>query len=344
MEQTIKKKICDQPGCKILEGGSCLEGIDVVTAECPHFIHRELSNSTTEAPNSTSITKPFVLKKKTAVQLFTGRELSFNQISLIADCYDNRLIAIIGESGSGKTTLLAEFFTSFQRGAFCTYLFAGSYTQIGFEERAFHATLASGNLKPKTERTKSKEFSFLHLSIKRDDQLSAPASHLLFSDISGETIRDAKTSTILMRSLKTLKSADFILFLIDGEKLANLSTRSLAIEDAKMFIQKAIDENIFDNKTILKVAISKWDFLSDDSSFDWQTKIEHPFRQRFEKALGLLEFTRIAARSENPKIPAAYGICDLLNGWLSYDFSEELLLKEEVQKSSRVFHNYTIPA
>lgn len=340
MEQTIKKKACDQPGCKILEGGTCLEGIDVATSECPHFILREVFSSTNEVHDLQTKTKTTVTKKKSAVQLFTGRELSQTQNSLVTNSYDNRLIMIVGESESGKTTLLAEFFISLQKNSLCKYLFAGSFTQIGFEERAFHATLASGNLKPKTERTKSKDFSFLHLSLKHEDRLHEPASHLLFSDTSGETFRDAKTSTILMQQLTALKSADFTLFLIDGEKLATSSSRHVTIEAAKTLIQKAISENIFDKKTNLKVAIAKWDFLVDDTSFDWRAKIEQPFRQRFEQYLGVLNFTRIAARSDNAKVPAGFGICELFDEWLNYDLSEEIAFEEKSTALDRNFHKY----
>lgn len=343
MEETIKKKICNQPGCKILEGGSCLEGIDVNNDDCPHYILRDISNLIEETSNTTTKSRPLIQKKKIAVQLFTGRELAQGQTTLITNAYNNRLIAVVGESECGKTTLLAEIFINLQKGKFCKYLFAGSQTQIGFEERAFHATLASGNLKPKTERTKSKEFSFLHLMLKHENQLKETASHLLFADISGETFRDAKTSTVLMRELKTLKSADFTILLIDGEKLAKLSTRSLVIEDAKTFIQKAINENIFDKKTNLKVAIAKWDFLCDDDSFDWRAKIEQPFKLRFEQHLGVLDFTRIAARSDNSKVPPAFGICDLLNEWLTHEVYEDFVLPERSVKTDRSFHRYKFP-
>ena len=114
MEQMFIKKNCDQPGCKILEGGTCLDGFNLATEECPHFKEREITKSDIKA-------KPIVVNKKTAVQLFTGRELSQANNTIVTDSFDNRLIMIVGESESGKTTFLAELFINFQKGSFCKY-------------------------------------------------------------------------------------------------------------------------------------------------------------------------------------------------------------------------------
>jgi len=337
MEQTVEKKICHQAGCNILEGGSCLEGIDVTKNECPHFYLDETIEVEQEDESSE---KP---EKKRVFHLFTGKEMSFPETSIITNNYDCRLIVVVGESESGKTTLLAEYFINLQKGPFCKYLFAGSLTQIGFEERCFKATVASENISPKTERTKSLEFGFLHLALKHKDRMTVPARHFLFSDISGERFRDAKMSTTLMRELTVLKAADFVIFLIDGEKIADLNSRALTIENAKTFIQKALDEQIFDFNTNLKIALAKWDFLSEDSSFSFEAKIIKPFGERFSSRLKSLEFTKIAARSKTKKIHSGMGLCELLNQWDTTDIG---LLTNEVENhvnSDRAFHRFTFP-
>lgn len=337
MEQTQEKKICHQKGCKILEGGSCLEGIDVIRHECPHFYLTEVPENDQNNTDDSQSEK----KKKNVVQLFTGKEMTFSETEIITNNNDCRLIVIVGESESGKTTLLSEYFINFQKGKFCKYLFAGSLTQIGFEERCFKATIESGNKDPKTERTKSREFSFLHLAVKPESELVKPPRHFLFSDISGETFRDAKTSTIIMKELAVIKAADFVLFLIDGEKIADLNSRSWVIEEAKTFIQKALDERIFDLNTNLKVAMAKWDYLSDDSSFDFESKIQRPFKDRFESRLGTLQFTVIAARSKNSKVPAGLGLCELMEEWDDKDISSTVTEPVYKVSSDRLFQRFT---
>lgn len=337
MEAQIKK-ICHQPGCKILEGGSCLESIDVTKDECPHF-YADSQNDNVKGENFND--QP---KQSTSIKLFTGRELSFEETSIITNRYDSKLIAIVGESKSGKTTLLAEYYINLQKKPIKEFYFAGSKTQTGFEERCFYATLGSKANKPDTRRTQSREFSFLHLALKHKDELDKDPTHFLISDISGETFREAKGSTVLMKDLTILKAADFILFIIDGEKIAAKATRALSIEEAKTFIQKALDENIFDSNTNLKVAVSKWDFLHSDSSFDFADKIERVFKERFESRLGRIEFTKLAARSENAGIEAGYGLYDLLKSWKTEDTNESISERPEIkQSSSRVFYKYSLP-
>jgi hypothetical protein len=337
MEQKVEKKICHQPGCKILEGGSCLEGIDVTKNECPHFYVDETNEGKQEVD---VYVEP---QKKHLINLFTGKEMSFSETSIITNSKDCKLIVVVGESKSGKTTLLAEYFINFQKGPFCNYLFSGSLTQIGFEERCYKAAVESGNENSDTVHTRSMEFSFLHLSLKPEDEISKPSHHFLFSDISGERFRDAKMSTILMRELTIMKAADFVLFLIDGEKIANLNTRSLAIEEAKTFIQKALDEQIFDLNTNLKIALSKWDFLSEDTSFSFENRIKKPFRDRFSTRLKILDFTEIAARPKDNKIPAGMGLCKLLAEWDNTNISTHSNDMEKSVNSDRAFHRFTSP-
>lgn len=335
MEQIVEKKICHQAGCKILEGGSCLEGIDVTKNECAHFYLDETNEVELEEDS------PKKLQKKHVVHLFTGKEMSFPETSIITNNNDCRLIIVVGESDSGKTTLLAEYFINLQKGPFCNYLFAGSLTQIGFEERCFQATVASENIAPKTERTKSMEFGFLHLSLKPKDKITYPAHHFLFSDISGERFREAKTSSTLMRELTVVNAADFVIFLINGEKIADLNIRALTIEDAKTFIQRALDEQIFDSSTKLKIVLTKWDCLCEDSSFNFETRIIKPFSERFSLRLKSLEFTKIAARSKNSKIPSGMGLCELLTEWVTSDLNLLTNKVENPVNSDRFFHRFT---
>lgn len=337
MEAQIKK-ICHQPGCKILEGGSCLESIDVTKDECPHFYAESQNDEVIDDKNNIQA------KQSTSIKLFTGRELSFEEISMITNRYDSTLIAIVGESKSGKTTLLAEYYINLQKQPIKDFYFAGSKTQTGFEERCFYATVGSKAKKPDTGRTQSREFSFLHLALKHQDELDEEPTHFLISDIWGERFREAKGSTALMKELKILKAADFVLFIIDGEKIATKATRALTIEEAKTFIQKALDENIFDLNTNLKVAVSKWDFLHSDSSFDFSDKIERVFKERFKSRLGKIEFTKLAARSENIGLEAGYGLYDLLKSWKNKCANKQTSEISEIkQSSSRAFHKYSLP-
>ena len=88
------KKICHQPSCKILEGGSCLESIDVTIEECPHFYADSQNDEVNDEKNNEQI------KQSTSIKLFTGRDLSFKETTIVTNRYDSKLIVIVGESKS----------------------------------------------------------------------------------------------------------------------------------------------------------------------------------------------------------------------------------------------------
>lgn len=309
MDEQGKKKICHQKGCKILEGGSCLEGIDTNQQECPHFYFED---ETTTIADSVAEKQEV---KKIGIQLFTGAELSLPETALVTNKFDSTLVVIIGESKSGKTTLLAEYFINFQKGPFKNFSFAGSLTQVGFEQRCFLATLGSRAKKPDTFKTGSMEFNFLHLALKNNNLPEQEIRHLLLSDISGERYREAKKSSTLMKGLKIVRQADFVLFMIDGHKVAAPATRAVTIDNAKTFIQMALDNDVFDSNTKLKVAMSKWDYLEDDSTFSFEERIEKAFTDQFASRLGSLEFTKIASRTHKQSVPAGLGMHKLLEEW-----------------------------
>lgn len=336
MELINDKRVCHQEGCKILEGGSCLEGIDVTKDVCPHFY---LESDNIDSSENNKINE----SQTNNIKLFTGKEMTFSETAIITNNNDVIFIAIVGESKSGKTTLLAEYFINFQKGPFYDYYFAGSMTQIGFEERIFLATVGSKARRPDTFRTLSKEFNFLHLALKQKNKLQDNPIHYIISDISGERFREAKVSSASMKELHTLKSADHILFLINGQKLADKTTRSLTIEDAKTFIQKALDEGIFNESTNLKIAVSKWDYLEQDLTFNYNERIVNGFNERFKSRLSKLSFIKIAARSHITSLQAGLGLNDLLQEWEVVDIQ---LTENKVQIERtrlRAYNNYTFP-
>ena len=255
-------RACKQPGCNVREDGSCLEGLEHL--ECPHFYwseddHEIEEDVDTEIPS-------VVVKASNKVNVFEGTELSVDRISSITNKYTCELIVILGDLGSGKTTLLATIFDLFQTGYLKNYLFAGSMTQKGFEMRCHHSRMLSGGTKAETERTKTREFKILHIGIKSIEH--SLVKHFLLSDISGETIQEARNSSSAMKEqLNIVKQANHIIYIIDGEKLSS-SLRASTIMDSELFIQSALDNNIFTKETVLNILISKWDKLESIPSFN----------------------------------------------------------------------------
>lgn len=330
----MQKKVCTQIGCKMHEDGKCLEGLPI--NECPHVSYESETNDENEEEANNESKEVFAAKTPKPIKLFDGNELNYKDLGIITNNIETNLVVIIGESECGKTTLLAELFNAFQKGSFEDLQFAGSLTQRGFETRCFLSTVASNSKSPDTVRTTSKEFNFLHLRLKRDNRFI----NFLLSDVSGERFRDARNSSVDMKSLELLKVAENLLLIIDGEGLNDNRKKALTVENIKMFIKRAIDEGILDKNTKLKIAISKWDILHNNSQFDFDKDIIAEFNSEFLSCLKDISFIKIASRSKTQDIENGLGLYDLLNDWDKNlgNNSESSMIQYE--KNDRYINNY----
>ena len=284
-------KNCDQENCTVRKDGKCLEGIEDIS-QCSHFYlepdedeedESEEEGSDNDSPSSN------------AFRLFKGEELALDQLTEVTYRFPTKQVYILGEHDSGKTTILATLFEMFQAAPFHDFHFAGSLTQIGFERRCFHSRLASANGEADTERTKTEEFRFLHIALKKQPD-EKQATHFLISDISGEKIKRAKNNSEDMRDLAVIEHSVHVSFVIDGEKLVDVKKRQAALTQARTFVRKAIDEKIFNKSTKLAIIISKWDLLEGLDGFDYRSLIELSFQRDFQDSLGELQFLKIAVR------------------------------------------------
>lgn len=324
---------CDQEDCPVRDNGKCLEGLDIES--CSHFY---LSEPEEDLLNDYSIKNPNI---KETFKLFDGNDLSIDEIKLITYAYKYNLIVIIGESDSGKTTLLASIFDLFQIGGFSNFAFSGSLTSVGFERRCHFSRESSKAELPDTEKTRSQDFNFLHLAIKKINELNKPSRHLLLSDISGERFRDATSSSSFMKDLEVLKYSDHIIFLLDGKRLADKFTRTLVLANSHQFIRRAIDVGIFDSNTEITIVTSKYDLVASIEDFKFDEIVKIPFETKFSSKLKKIEFLNIAARPNNQAngFSFGYGVESLLSSWItlkSHPFNEN---RENIFYD-RYFDNY----
>ncbi len=336
MEAEGKLKSCKQAKCNISKDGKCLEGLPL--DQCPHFLWvNEIEIATTSSDDKKKPNTPLV-------QLLSGEEWDLKNVKEVTNKFSTKRIYIIGDSDSGKTTLLVRLFNSFQLGPFKNFLFAGSTTLIGFERRIHLTKIESNSDKEQTEKTKSQEFSFLHLALKQKTNLLAEPIHLLLSDISGERIQLARDSSTEMKELILLKNSDFIIIMIDGAKIADRKDRMAAILKSQTFLRQALDDGIITRKNKVRILLSKWDLLYSLEGFDYDEEIVSPFKHAFQDRLPDISFYRICSRSSCPaEIPSYYGIEELLNDWTamdSYKIDRADFLTEK--KSDRAFSNYFI--
>jgi Double-GTPase 2 len=334
----ISTNACKQKDCKVSETGICLESLEL--KDCPHFYLADSSNDRIEGVNE-SIGLNFGEK----ITLFAGQPFDIKTLSSITHKIECKFIFILGDYDAGKTTLLTTLFELFQKGPLCGDLFfAGSMTQVGFEERCFLSRMESGAWKSETERTKRSEFKFLHLAIKDGNKRSDNISNLVMSDISGEKVDLSRNSKEFMGELAILKYAHRIVFMIDGETLISKKKQSSSIYDSKMFIQMALDAGIFGKDTSLRVVISKWDLLKDNKDFDLNDLLVKPLSKQFKHLLGVLEFSTIAARPTiaGGEISMGFGLYDVVKDWINNESLPHIKNDSLIDRtnSTRMFNNF----
>lgn len=292
------------PQCLVSTTGKCLKGYIVAT--CPHSTddHDELEDEDLEEDESEDEedskggdSDPLNAhdtdeedaedednnssKTHDSIYFGDGEALPESKIQTITYAFPTKLILFIGGVGCGKTTLVSAIAEAFQKGPLGDFIFAGSRTLVGFEQRSYLARRGADRVKPETERTKSMEFLHLHLSI-RDKSATNSIQHLLFTDISGERFENACATDEEMHSLTVLKRADHIFCVVNGEALNSLNDRFKEQEFVESFLERAIKNNLLSEENKITILINKFDaVLSDEDEKELKEFFTDPLKERF---------------------------------------------------------------
>jgi hypothetical protein len=205
----------------------------------------------------------------------------------------------------------------FQRGPFAGYIFAGSETLVGFENRVYFARTASGRETPITPRTKVSEY--LHLLVRRED-LSQPVREMLLCDLSGEDFREAKDSSTACRELTIISRADRFVLLVDGGKLARAEAKQSAKNDPLMLLRNCLDTGMLGKESVIDVLFTKWDVIEASSEKDdvvaFAAHVEDQVRRRSDGQVRQLRFARVASHPFVGELPLGYGLEGLFPSWV----------------------------
>lgn len=246
-----------------------------------------------------------------------GFALRLDESHEVMNAVQARVILFMGDRDAGKTTMLAELHRAYLTSPFAGFMFAGSRTLIGFEQRCFLSRLRSGNAGEDTERTKSFDIKLLHLALAPEGSPAAPA-HLLLTDVSGELFRDIRSSGHDAREFAPfVRRADEIVLLIDGERLAEAHTRMATRTNAAMLLKCLLEAGGLSEAASLHVVITKWDrvvALSAEKHAD-----------DFEKSILRIEGLssprnhRVASRvtGQVAGVTAGFGLNDLVSAWMN---------------------------
>ena len=248
-----------------------------------------------------------------------GTAMTEDTLSSILRDYSTPIIVLSGAAESGKTTLIASIHDSFQWSPFAGYLFSGSQTLLGFEERCFDSRASSEAPKPSTIRTRPEEgVRFYHLKLRIQD-LASPIRNLVIADSSGEFYERATNSSSEMMETTIIRRADQFAFLVDGDRLTSEYAHTMS--NAEMLMRRIFEEGILGIDARVDILLSKWDLvvsrLGDNGSDRLSQEFQDEFDRRFRRKAGRLRITPVAARPDpGSNLRPAHGMAELFQSWV----------------------------
>lgn len=305
---------CKLPNCEYPRGGPCFEGLK--PEECPHRTASAELIPAEVLASAGGITPLKTLPSDDDITFGSGFPLLLREVRVVTEENDARLVVIMGEKDAGKTTLLAEIHYQFLTGPFAGFLFAGSRTLVGFEEKCFYSRIESGGDDDDTERTKHVDVRVMHLVV-RDEQLHDPPIYLLFADVSGERFRQIRGSREEAEEFAPLlKRADRIALLVDGERLADIKTRQIATTHPKTLLRGLLEAGALGRDSIVDIVLAKWDAVIAAKVEAVAAGLEEGLLRDFGSQVQEMNAHRISARRKhNVPITEGMGLGELLQVW-----------------------------
>lgn len=250
-------------------------------------------------------------------QINSGEALSSEDFYSIAAKESTKMLLLLGPVASGKTTMETSLYQLFQKSPVGNYYFAGSMTLQGFEQRAFYTRTKSKGSFPETQRTSIDDnASFLHLRLW--DQSNNMTNNFILADLSGEafTTYIGKVDSI-GEKFYFADRADFIIGILDGEKLCNKKTRISVVNEIILLLKTFIDADLVSEDCIFQIIFSKFDLLCKSENYkEVIEKAKSQINSRLSEVATSIEYFYVAAMPDTTEdMQVGYGLDELLQSW-----------------------------
>ncbi|MGI2214343.1 TRAFAC clade GTPase domain-containing protein [Shewanella oncorhynchi] len=273
------------------------------------------------------------------IKLPSSMLMSIAEADSLLRCKDAAIVAVIGERNGGKTTLLTEMYNQFLQGSFADSSFCYSRTLLGFEEKSFPSRADSRLTRPDTPRTSVQDgLRFFHLAV--HDKTDAKRKDLLITERAGETYREIRDNPATAAELLEIRKAAYIVFILDGERVADNRRRAEAFSSVRGMIKAVVETSNLKNKVEIQLVTTKCDLFESEQKQKIIGMLE-----TFEQQLAVMLSTkcnfiahRTVARNPTPGTKNTEGLDELLRSWLKTvqpKFETEIkipLLKSEFDK------------
>jgi hypothetical protein len=256
------------------------------------------------------------LRSSAGEEWLPGRALSMMAANTIAARSRATVIALAGGTKSGKTTLFTSIYEYFLQEPIGDYLFAGSETLFGFEERCFFNRVASGRTSPGMRTTGLSDPPWLHLTVRRGD-LKRPSQDLLLADLSGGWFEGLVDGTVEAEQLPHIGRADHLSLVIDGGRIAKLSDRDEERSRIEHLARILLEGDMLASPQVLSLLITKWDKVAKAGAE--AEEYADKAVDRITKFVGFgkrIPSWRVAARPETNAFPIGHGVPSLFLHWV----------------------------
>jgi hypothetical protein len=224
------------------------------------------------------------------------------------------VLVLAGAVGTGKTSVYAAIYERLGRGEFAGWMFAGSRTIAGLEERCFWWRTASGSASPDMPATSGNALPWLHVRL-RDAELRWPAKDLLLGDFDGERFQQVRDGVTDPRTLPFLRRADHVGVVIDGARIADETSRVAEGNDVMNLLKELRRPEVVATERSLLLVVTKVDEferLSDTPRREANDFLKGIHRET-QEVLGFeIDMLRLAVRSMVPEFPLGHGLESLL--------------------------------
>ena len=250
-------------------------------------------------------------------QINSGEALSRDKFYTIAAKESTKMLLLLGPVASGKTTIETSLYQLFQEKPVENYYFAVSRSLQGFEQRAYYTRIKSKGSLPDTPRTKvDEEPTFLHLRLwNRDNDAT---TNLIFGDISGEAFSEniGKVDSV-KKEFSFAERADFVIGIIDGEKLCNKKTKNSVVSEIIQLLRTFLDSGVLGEGCVLQIVFSKYDLLIKEENYaEIIERAKNQINGYLEELSANIEYYCVAAMPSSAKdIQVGYGLSELLQRW-----------------------------
>lgn len=246
----------------------------------------------------------------------TGRQaLDVDGANTIAARCRPTVLVLAGSTNSGKTSTYAAIYERLGRGPFAGWTFAGSKTIPAFEQRCHWWRIESKGSDLFMAHTQAEDLPWLHIQLQDEDRRQS-ARDLLLGDFDGEFFDDVVKGKLSASDLPFLRRADHVGVVVDGEKIADMTTRASERAQFEYLLAELLKGDAIADPAALMIVVTKFDLIESISEGQEAKEIEDflaGLNADADKLAGRnVPLVRLAVRSRSADFPLGHGLETLL--------------------------------